>query len=212
MNTLQELVSNLIFDGYLKTPRLIEAFKKIDRADFVSEEYRHLAYINEPLPIGHNQTISQPLTVAFMLEFLEPKPGEKILDIGSGSGWQTALLAQIVGPEGKVLAMERILELKSMTEANLKKYSFVEKGIVKVIYENAGKGAPQSLVPKGGFDKIIAAASAENIPAIWKEQLKIGGRIVAPVGHSIVAIDKISENEFREKEYFGFAFVPLIED
>ncbi len=79
--------------GYLKSPLLIEAFKKIDRKDFVPKDLGNLAYINEPLHIGFSQTISQPLTVAFMLELLDPRPGEKILDVGAGSGWQTALLA-----------------------------------------------------------------------------------------------------------------------
>ena len=95
----ENLINSLISDGYLKTPLLIEAFKNIDRQDFVPEEYKNSAYINEPLPIGFEQTISQPLTVAFLMELLEPKPGEKILDIGAGSGWSAALLAYVVGKE-----------------------------------------------------------------------------------------------------------------
>src|SRR3989338_8071025 len=109
--TKEVLIDDLIGGGYLKTPLIIEAFKKIDRADFVSENLRDEAYENYPLPIGFDQTISQPLTVAFMLELLQPQPGEKILDIGSGSGWTTTLLAFCVGKEGRGFGLERIPEL-----------------------------------------------------------------------------------------------------
>ena len=103
----ENLIESLIKDGYLKTPSIIEAFKNIDRADFVPEECKGDACVNAPLPIGFEQTISQPLTVAFMIELLEPKPGERILDIGSGSGWVTAILAYIVGSEGKVIGYRK---------------------------------------------------------------------------------------------------------
>src|SRR3989344_7686174 len=93
----ENLIDSLIKDGYLKTPEIIEAFKAIDRANFVSNELKGDAYLNVPLSIGFGQTISQPLTVAFMLELLQPKKGEKILDVGAGSGWTIALLAFIVG-------------------------------------------------------------------------------------------------------------------
>src|SRR3989344_867492 len=111
MNTLEGLIQELLSGGYLKTPRIIDAFRLIDRADFVLPEYKDEACGNYPLPIGEGQTISQPLTVAFMLELLNPQPGEKILDIGAGSGWQTALLAEIVGPKGQIVAIERIPKL-----------------------------------------------------------------------------------------------------
>ncbi len=89
---MNQLIRELINSGYLKTPAIIEAFQKINRADFVPEEIKEESYINAPLPIGYGQTISQPLVVAFMLEQLEPQPADKILDIGSGSGWPSALL------------------------------------------------------------------------------------------------------------------------
>ncbi|MGC8851948.1 MAG: protein-L-isoaspartate O-methyltransferase family protein, partial [Minisyncoccia bacterium] len=89
----QQLVLSLIEDGWLKTPQIIEAFLNIKREDFVPDNEKEIAYLNTALPIGFNQTISQPLVVAFMLELLQPQKGEKILDIGSGSGWTTALLS-----------------------------------------------------------------------------------------------------------------------
>ena len=209
MNELskQKLIEYLINDGYLKTPKIIEAFKKIDRKDFVPEDLKNSAYLNQPLPIGFDQTISQPLTVAFMLELLEPRSGEKILDVGAGSGWQTALLAEIVGENSKVIAIERIPELKAMAEKNIAKYNFIEKGIVDLVVGDGSQGF-ESASP---FDKIIAAATASEIPQAWKLQLNIGGRIVAPIGHSIYVLDKLGQDEFSQKQYFGFSFVPLIE-
>ncbi len=208
MNTKHEnLINSLIKDGYLKTPEIIGAFKEIDRKDFTPEEYKNEAYVNAPLPIGFGQTISQPLTVAFMLELLEPKAGEKILDVGAGSGWVCALLARIVGEKGKIISVERIPELKEMAERNIAKYNFFKKGTVNLILGDGSKGYKKEAF----YDKIIAGAAAyEDIPFEWKKQLKIGGRITAPVKNSIVVIDKIGKNEYSKKEYFGFSFVPLI--
>lgn len=205
---MKDLIDSLIFSGYLKTPRIIEAFKKIDRADFVPPDLLNEAYGNYPLPIGCGQTISQPLTVAFMFELLQPELGDKILDIGSGSGWTTALLAQIVGPRGKVYAVERIPELKDFGESNMAKYNFVSKGAVKFINADGSRGLPD-VAP---FDKIIAAAATEVIPPALKEQLKLKGRLVMPVKNSIYLVIKESENRFSEEEFPGFAFVPLVKD
>ena len=118
------LVEKLISDEALRTPRIIDAFKKIDRADFVEVQYKDEAYGDYPLPIGHEQTISQPSTVAFMLELLQPATGNKVLDVGSGSGWTAALLAQIVGPEGRVFGFELVPELVKFGSENLAKYNF----------------------------------------------------------------------------------------
>jgi protein-L-isoaspartate(D-aspartate) O-methyltransferase len=212
------LIDNLISDGWLKTPKIIEAFKKIKRVDFLPEEIKNLAELNEALPIGYGQTISQPLVVAFMLELLEPKEGEKILDIGSGSGWTTALLAYIVSgvqnsrsqtqnPKGKVIAIEIIPELKEFGEKNVSKYNFVKKGIVEFVLGDGSKGYEK----EAPFDKILVSATAKECYKFWKEQLKIGGRIVVPIGNSIWLFIKKSEKDFEEFEYPGFVFVPLVE-
>ena len=190
----------------MKTPSIIYAFEKVDRKDFVTEELKDKAYLNTPLPIGYGQTISQPLTVAFMLELLQPEKGNRVLEIGSGSGWQTALLAHIVSGGGKVFAAELIPELMAFGRKNVAKYDFIKKGIVEFHSFNAVKGFPE----KAPFDRIISAASGMELPAAWKEQLKVGGRIVAPVKDAIHLLIKKSETEFEESIYPGFAFVPLI--
>ena len=207
-----KLINELIEQKYLKSPLIIDAFKKIKRADFVPQEItreKGKEFVNEfnaPLSIGYGQTISQPLTVAFMLELLQPKKGDKILDIGSGSGWQTAMLCQIVGSEGFVYAIERIPELKEFGQANVEKYNFKN---VEFICGDGSKG----LLDKAPFDKIIVAASvAEEIPQSWKDQLKIKGRLVTPVKGSIWLVIKKQKDKFEEEEYPGFVFVPLISE
>jgi len=167
---------------------------------------KDLAELNEALPIGYGQTISQPLVVAFMLEQLTPEEGEKILDVGSGSGWTSALLGEIVGPEGKVIAIDIVPELVEFGEKNVAKYDFIKSGIAEFICADGSKGYQK----EAPFDKILASASAAKLPSAWQEQLKTGGRIVTPIGSSIWLFIKKSETNFEEVEYPGFAFVPLI--
>ncbi|PIV41943.1 MAG: protein-L-isoaspartate O-methyltransferase [Candidatus Nealsonbacteria bacterium CG_4_10_14_0_2_um_filter_40_15] len=200
------LTDDLIKEGWLKTPDIIAAFRKIKRADFLPEDMRDLAELNEALSIGFGQTISQPLVVAFMLELLAPKEGEKILDVGSGSGWTSALLGEIVGELGKVIAIELVSELKEFGEKNAAKYGFVKEGRVEFICADGSKGYPK----EAPFDKILASASAAKLPQAWLEQLKIGGRVVLPIDSSIWLFTKKSEEEFDQIEYPGFVFVPLI--
>lgn len=200
---MDKLISQLIKSGYLKTLEVIAAFKKIDRKDFVPELFKDYAYVNEPLSIGEGQTISQPLTVAFMLELLGLEPGQKVLDIGTGSGWQAALLAEVVGPEGLVVSVERIQSLSDQARQNLLKFHF--NNIKLVIGDgNLGweEGAP--------YDRIVAAASGQEIPLAWQEQLKVGGIMVAPVGESLVKVVKTDEDKFSQEKFPGFVFVPLI--
>lgn len=204
--TKDELIQELIKAGYLKSQPVIEVFKAIDRKDFLPEDLQNQAYKNTALPIGGKQTISQPLVVAFMLELLELKPGEKVLEIGTGSGWNTALMAHLAGENGKIFSIERIPELYESGKVNIAKYGFIDNSKVETILGDGSKGYEK----EDPFDKIIAAASGEEIPSAWKEQLKIGGRIVAPVGNSIVVLDKTAKDQFDKKEYFGFSFVPLV--
>lgn len=204
---MANLIDYLIKEGHLKTKAIIDAFRVIKRKDFLPEESRDLSEIDRPLPIGYGQTISQPLVVAFMLELLQPMPGETILDVGSGSGWTSALMAQIVGEDGKIIAVEIIPELAKFGEKNISRYNFIKKGVVKVVCADGSHGYPGL---GGKFDKILASASAKELPLAWKQQLKASGRIVASVGDSIWTFEKKPNGEFKEKEYPGFVFVPLV--
>lgn len=203
------LIEDLIKGGWLKTPRIIEAFQAIKRVDFLPENMKDLAELNEALPIGWGQTISQPLVVAFMIEELEPEPGQKILDIGSGSGWTTALLSYIVGEKGMVTGIEIVPELKEFGEKNLTKYNFIKRGIAEFILADGSKGYKK----EAPFDRILVSASlTTKFPQVWKKQLKIGGRIVFPAGTSIWVLEKKSEKDFEEREHPGFVFVPLVKE
>jgi len=212
-NTRESLTKLLVDERYLKTPRIIEAFRSIDRKDFVPKAIQPQAYVNAPLPIGKGQTISQPLVVAFMLELLKPEPGELVLDVGFGSGWTAALLAYIVGKKieekkaGKVIAIERIQELYEFGKGNIESYQFVAQGSVELINSDGSQG----YAVYAPYDKIIAGAAAYGeIPDSWRDQLKIGGTIVAPIANSIVEIHKNSSDDYSENEHYGFSFVPLI--
>jgi len=200
------LIDFLIKESWLKTPRIIDAFRKIKRADFLPDDLKDWAESDQALPIVYDQTNSQPLTVAFMLELLEPKEEEKILDIGSGSGWTTALLAEIVGQNGEVIAIDIIPELVEFGKNNIGKYNFLEKGIVKLICADGSKGYE----PEAPYDKILVSASAEKLPEAYDEQLKIGGKIVIPIRDSIWLFIKKSDKNFDKFEYPGFVFVPLV--
>ena len=203
---MKQLIENLIRKEILKTPKIIDAFYKVDRMDFVLEESRYEAYSDRPLSIGFGQTISQPLTVAFMLELLQPQVGEKILDIGSGSAWQSCLLADIVGRNGKVFAIERIVEIYEFGKENSKKYNFKN---LKFILGDGSRGYEK----EAPYDKIIVAAAAfEKIPIELKKQLVNAGRLVIPVNNSIWLVVKKKNNKYTAKEFPGFAFVPLIEN
>lgn len=205
MGNLDDMIKEMRVQGIRLSASLESAFKRVDRADFVLPAYRAAAYDNQPLPIGFGQTISQPYTVAFMLGLLNVRPGQKILEIGSGSGWQTALLARLVGEKGKVVALERVKELAGMTVKNLAAYPKLARSCLVVCADGS-----EGFKDKAPYHAVVAAASAKEIPAAWKTQVKIGGRIVAPVGESLVKLTKIGADKFIEEIHSGFVFVPLI--
>lgn len=197
----RELIDSLVMRGVLKSPRLIEAFETIDRVDFVVEELRHMAYEDRPLPIGAAQTISQPYTVAFMLELLQPNIDDRVLDVGSGSGWTTALLASV---SKHVDAVERIEELVDFSKQNLSKYDFDNISVHQ---------AKQTLGLQGEyFDKILVSCAADEVPQALLRQLSPGGIMVIPVNNSIIKVVKNSDGQLHLEEYPGFVFVPLIRD
>lgn len=200
---LKELIDNLVSKGVLKTPRIIEAFSAINRKDFILPEHIDETYDDTALPIGFGQTISQPYTVAFMMELLQPQKNESILDVGSGSGWATSLLAQIVGAGGSVWGVERIPELVEFGQNNLAKYNFPHAHIVQAT-EKVG------LPEHAPYDKILVSAGDTHVPKELLKQLKVGGMMVIPVSDSILKIKKITEQKTETEKFEGFVFVPLI--
>lgn len=201
---MHELTSQLIRSGVLKTSALIRLFESIDRKDFVRPGYENEACGDYPLPIGAGQTISQPYTVAFMLELLQPSPGEKILDVGSGSGWTTALLSKAVGPNGRVIGLELVPELVIFGKGNLSKYNFTNAEIRQAVDV---LGLPE----EAPFDKILVSASADKLPKPLVNQLKVGGTMVIPIGNDVWEVKKLSGGKISLDKYGGFIFVPLVE-
>lgn len=193
-------------DGYLRNHSLIEAFANVDRVNFVLPELEQSANADIPLPIGYGQTISQPTTVAIMLELLDPLENQKILDIGSGSGWTTALLAYIVGEKGKVISLERIKELCEFGRKNIRKIREIKKEVAEFYNIDGSKG----YAPRAPYDRILVSASTNEIPQELKDQLKIGGKMVIPINNYLNYVERRGENDFYEEKYSGFTFVPLI--
>lgn len=200
----QALIKYWVESKILTDKRIITAFKKVKREHFVLSEYKAQAYLDEPLPTFAGQTISQPTTVAIMTQALEPKPGQKILEIGAGSGYQAAILAEIVGLKGKIFTIERIKELFEFAKNNLEKYKNV-----KVIFGDGSKGYEK----EAPFDRIIVTAAAEEVPEILFEQLKESGILVIPVGERfeqrLLKIQKTKEKK-QITDLGPFVFVPLI--
>jgi len=183
--------------------KIDEAFKAVPRINFLRPEHKDQHELDVPLPIGSGQTNSQPSTVRQMLLWLDPQPGDKILDVGSGSGWTTALLAHLVGPTGTIYAVERILELVQFGEENCRRM-----GVHNVLFFEAEKvyGLPE-FVP---YDRILVSAAATELPTQLLEQLKIGGRMVVPTRTTIHVIDKVTNQNYTHSEYPGYVFVPLV--
>lgn len=197
-----QMVDYLIDVSVLHSHRIIEAFRAVERVDFVVNDNALDIYEDYPLGIGYGQTISQPRTVAMMMEMLSPKEGQKVLDIGSGSGWTTALLAYIVGDSGSVIGVERVEELVEFGRKNLEKYDFKNAKIVQAEDELGIVGEE--------FDRILVSAAASTFPYELIKQLKVGGKLVIPIQNSVFEIVKKTAGDFDANEHYGFTFVPLI--
>lgn len=179
-----------------------EAITSVPRENFVPAYLKEQSVIDAPLPIGFGQTISQPTTVRLMLQWLDVQTGEKVLDVGSGSGWTTALLAKIVGPKGRVYAVEKIPELVEMGRKNCR-----EAGVDNAEFFQAG--AEFGLPDKAPFNRILVSAAADELPQILLKQLSDHGKVVIPVENDILEIQKDGE-DYIIKNHRGFVFVPLI--
>ena len=203
---MSKLVNDLIHSGNLRTDSIIDAFSIIRRIEFIPEDLAEYADADIPLPIGHGQTISQPLTVATMLELLAVQVDDNVLDVGSGSGWTTALLAEIVGEKGKVTSLEIIKELCELGENNVNKYDFVRNGRVEFYCKSAIDGFQKN----EPYDCILVSAAVDDLPEPLKRQLKVGGKMVLPVRNSIWFVEKKAQDNFYIERFPGFSFVPFI--
>ncbi|HMK53317.1 MAG TPA: protein-L-isoaspartate O-methyltransferase [Methanobacteriaceae archaeon] len=205
----RELVENLEKSGYITTSKVKEAMLKVPREEFLPDNKRSYAYLDSPLPIGKGQTISAPHMVAIICEKLDLKEGMRVLEIGTGFGYNAAVVAEIVGPSGYVYTLERIESLAEKARENLKRTGYKEQ--VKVVVGDGTRGYSD----EAPFDRIYATASAPKIPAPLKDQMKVGGILLSPVGtdhyfQELILIRKISENDFETQNLGGVAFVPMI--
>jgi protein-L-isoaspartate(D-aspartate) O-methyltransferase len=185
--------------------KVAEAFVKYPRENFLPEDIKSESDWDSPLPIGYGQTNSQPSTVMTMLEWLDVQPGQKALDIGSGSGWTTALLAYLVGDKGNVVATERIPELVKFGKDNC--YML---GIGNVEFFQASQEFGRE--KDGPYDRILVSASAGEVPKTLLKQLAKNGIMVIPVKNSIWIIKKDGKGKITSTEHPGFVFVPLLTD
>ena len=202
MHDNEALIAHMKSRGILKSPTIIKAFREVDRKFFVPDDFRQEQYLDIPLGIGEGQTISQPSTVAFMLELLDVHRGDKVLDIGSGSGYTTALLASIVGEKGSVLGLERVPKLIMIGRKNLSLFHFPWAKI-EAASDTLGR-------EEETFDAILVSASAKSLPQALLEQLRLHARLVIPIKESIFLFERVSQDEVKAQEFSGFRFVPLI--
>ena len=201
----EKLIERLRYELNL-SDKVVEAMKKVPRHLFVPPAYRSEAYVDAPLPIGKGQTISAPHMVAIMCELLDLKKGEKVLEVGAGCGYHAAVVAEIVGKDGKVIAIERIPELAEMAKRNLETLGYDN---VLVVVGDGSKGYEK----EAPYDKIYVTASAPKIPEPLIEQLKPGGKLVIPVGNftqHLYVVEKDENGNVKKKNWGAVRFVPLI--
>jgi len=185
-------------------PRVLAVMKRVPREVFVPEEYCDQAYYDGPLPIGHGQTISQPYIVAYMTERLDIRPSDRVLEVGTGSGYQTAVLAELAG---MVYTIELVEPLAHAAQERLDKMGYKN---IRFKTGNAWKGWPE----EAPFDKIMVTAAPEEIPEALVKQLKEGGKIIVPVG---VGTQELIEGEkhheiLKKHNTILVRFVPLVKD
>ncbi|MGD1946610.1 MAG: protein-L-isoaspartate(D-aspartate) O-methyltransferase [Croceivirga sp.] len=199
-----QLASTLQAKG-ITNSKVLDAIKSIPRHLFLDSSFEDHAYQDKAFPIGAEQTISQPYTVAFQSQLLQIRPDHRVLEIGTGSGYQTAVLLYL---KAKVFTIERQSELFKKTKLFFSKMGYRPK---KVIFGDGYKGLPE----QAPFDSIIVTAGAPETPKALLSQLKVGGRLVIPVGlveQEMTLYVRKSEKEFEKKTFGSFRFVPLLEN
>jgi protein-L-isoaspartate(D-aspartate) O-methyltransferase len=197
----QQMVETQIVSRGVSDSLVLAAMRAVPRHLFVPPKLRQYAYTDQPLPIGQDQTISQPYIVALMTELLELRGGEKVLEVGTGSGYQAAVLSEIAG---EVYTIEILEELATSAARRLDSLSFEN---VHVLFGDGYRGWPEN----EPFDAIIVTAAPEHIPEPLKEQLKVGGRLVIPVGdiyQELVVVTRTEEG-YESKSIIPVRFVPM---
>jgi protein-L-isoaspartate(D-aspartate) O-methyltransferase len=189
----------------VRDPLVLKAMRTVARELFVPEEFREEAYEDTPLPIGSGQTISQPYIVAFMIEALKLRGGEKVLEIGAGSGYAAAVLAEIAG---EVFAIERVQSLAEQATRNL---AAARYGNIHVRHADGTQGWSE----EAPFNGILVSAGGPDVPQSLMKQLAVGGRMVIPIGdlptsQELIRVTRISEKVFDQENIGDVSFVPLI--
>tara|TARA_R110000868_G_scaffold1463_9_gene11545 strand:+ start:2599 stop:3213 length:615 start_codon:yes stop_codon:yes gene_type:complete len=198
-------LAQILIDKGIADRKVLDAVREIPRHLFMDSSFEGHAYQDKAFPIAANQTISHPYTVAFQTELLQLEEGQKVLEIGTGSGYQTAILLNL---RVKVWTIERQLELFKKTNLFFKKMGYRPK---KIIFGDGYKG----LLEQAPFDRIIVTAGAPEVPKALLSQLKVGGRLVIPIGFEeqiMTLFVRTTEKEFSKTEYGSFRFVPLLEN
>lgn len=202
------LVENLRRCGYISKPEVVKAMKAVRRHLFVPERIREAAYADHPLEIGEGQTISAPHMVGIMIEQLDLHRGQKVLEVGGGSGYHAAVAAQVVGPEGHIYTVERIALLAERAKRNLDEAGYSDR--VTMVVGDGSKGIPEH----APYDRIFVACAAPDVPAPLVDQLKEGGKMLVPVGTAYLGQDLILVEKRGGKPVAsnlgGCIFVPLI--
>jgi protein-L-isoaspartate(D-aspartate) O-methyltransferase len=201
----RQMVAHQIEERGVRSSAVARAMQEVPREEFMSEEMREFAYADSPLPIGEGQTISQPYIVAYMTEALDLERGERVLEVGTGSGYAAAVLSRIAG---EVYTIERHPSLARSASATLERLGYRN---VHVIEGDGTKGWPDA----APYDAIVVAAGGMDVPPALRSQLAVGGRLVIPVGPTpreqrLVRVIRVSEDEFEEEDLLPVRFVPLI--
>ena len=201
----EQLVNRLFKEGYIKTDTVKKAFLKVPREEFIPEYLKMQAYIDRPLEIGNGQTISAPHMVAIMCEALDIFEGQKILEIGTGSGYHAAIVSQLVGEKGHVYTIERFENLAKGARENLK-----NTGIANITVE-VGDGS-EGLKKYEPYDRIYITCAAPNIPKPLIDQLNDSGKLLSPVGSMYCELQLIEKKgkDVISKDLGGCVFVPLV--
>lgn len=202
-----EMVTTQIVDRGIRDREVVRAMRTVPREKFVVPASAASAYDDCPLPIGWGQTISQPYIVAYMIEALALKRGETVLEVGAGSGYAAAILAEICGHD-HVYGIERLEQLADQANANLAAAGY---GTVQIRHGDGTEGWPEA----APFDAILVSAGAPHVPHTLAEQLRVGGRMIVPVGGSrhnqaLVLVTRKDQDSFDEQVLGDVRFVPLI--